>query len=69
MGRKTGYSRCWNVECVYSDIKGLIPECFRSKTDTGHIVQGYARVASSNIHKVNRAGIMGVTGNGIKVFA
>ena len=65
----TGYGRRWKVECVFSDIKRLISECFRSKTDTGHIVQAYAKVASFNIHKANRAEIIGVTGNGIKVSA
>ena len=65
----TSYGRRWKVECVFSDIKKLISECFRLKTDTGNIVQAYAKVASFNNHKANRAEIMGVTGNGIKVSA
>ena len=63
----TGYGMRWKVEVVFSDMKRILSEIFRSKTDQGHIVISYAKVASFNIHKIVRAQIMGVTGNGIRV--
>lgn len=63
----TGYGIRWKVEVVFSDMKRILSEVFRSKTDRGHIVIGYAKVASFNIHKNIRARILGVTGNGVKV--
>lgn len=63
----TGYGTRWKVEVVFSDMKRILTEVFRSKTDRGHIVISYAKVASFNIHKNIRARILGVTGNGVKV--
>ena len=61
----TGYGMRWKVEVVFSDMKRILTEIFRSKTEQGHIMIGYAKVASFNIHKNTRAQILGVTGNGI----
>ena len=57
----------WKVEVVFSDMKRILTEIFRSKTEQGHIVISYAKVASFNIHKNIRAQILGVTGNGVRV--
>lgn len=64
---RSGYGRRWKVEVVFSDIKRLISECFRSHSENGHKTVSVMRVLAYNNHKQNRAQIMGVTGNGIAV--
>lgn len=65
--KATRYGMRWKVEVVFSDMKRILTEIFRSKTDTGHVVVSYAKVACFNMHKTVRAQILGVTENGVKV--
>lgn len=61
----TGYSIRWRIEGTFSDIKRLVSENFRSRTDDGHRVMSYAKVLAFNMHKGIRADILGTTRNGI----
>lgn len=61
----TGYGIRWKIEGTFSDIKRLVSENFRSRTEAGHMVMSYAKVLTFNMHKGIRADILGTTRNGV----
>ena len=67
--RVTGYGIRWKIEGTFSDLKRMVSEVFRSRTDLGHVAQSYAKVVGFNVHKTIRAELVGVTGNGVVLAA
>ena len=64
---ESGYGMRWKCECVFSDLKRLFPETVTASSEKGIIRQLFSRIEVFNRYKSVRAGIMGVTGNGVAV--
>ena len=63
----SGYGMRWKCECVFSDFKRIFPETVTASSKKGILRQIVARIEVFNRYKLTRAGIVGVTGNGIPV--
>ena len=65
--KKTGYGRRWKSEGGYSDFKEIFPESMRARTESGMVRIIGSRFRAYNRYKLVRAGIMGTTGNGVRI--
>lgn len=65
--KASGYGVRWKCECVFSDLKRLFPETITAMSNNGILRQLCSRIEVFNRYKITRAGIMGVTGNGVTV--
>ena len=65
--KESGFGVRWKCECVFSDFKRIFPETVTASSEKGILRQLFSRVEVFNRYKSVRAGIMGVTGNGIAV--
>lgn len=65
--KQSGYGRRWKCECVFSDFKRIFLESVSAISTQGILREMEYRVVCFNRYKTIRAGIMGVTGNGVVV--
>ena len=63
--RISGYGTRWKCECVFSDLKRMLGEAVRARTKAGMIAEVEFKIRVFNGYKAVRAGIIGISGNGV----
>ena len=61
----SGYGTRWKCECVFSDLKRMLGETVTARSEAGMVAEVYSRISVFNGYKATRAGIIGISGNGV----